>query len=359
MRLIQKKWLMFLFLSVLAFGLVACGNQEKNQVEAKNGEKFVIKIADHLPKTHLISIHGTLPWIERIEELGEGKIEVEYYPAEQLGKVGSQLDNLKNKVVDISFIAPQWNASVMPVSAVSGNPGIIKDSLSASKAYNKIVQEDLYEIEFKPNGIKPLWAGTLSPYQIVNSKHPITSLEDLKGLKIRTADGLQEEMMNKWGATPISVPGNELYSAWERGIVDGTVISFSSWPVYQLETIAKYSTVNATLPTVALTYSVNEDIWNSWPKEIQDAVQQASDEIIEQFANGIMGEEEKLIRQYQEETDVEFFEIPEDELQEWNKEMQPFNKKWAEDLDSKGLPGTEILEKFIQYNEEFSKKIDH
>ncbi|WP_170289696.1 TRAP transporter substrate-binding protein DctP [Cytobacillus depressus] len=361
MKRTARKIFVVLLLFMLTVGLVACNaektqgnNNTKNTNGANNDAQVIIKIADNLPKTHLISTLGTLPWIDRIEELGKGKIKVEYYPAEQLGKASSLLDIVKNKVADIALIGPQWIGDVMPLSSVSGNPGLVKDAVSGSRAFNKLVQEDLYELEFKPNKIKPLWAATTNPYQIVNSKHPVEAIKDFKGLKIRTADGLQEKIMHSWGVTAVTIPGPEMYTAWDRGTVDGTLLSLFSWPAYQLDSIAKYATVNASLSAFGLTFSVNEQVWNSWPKDVQDAVWLASQEIVDKFGNGVVEHENELMKEYVETSHVEFYTLPEDELQEWNNELQPFNKKWAEDLDAKGSPGTKILEKFKQYNEEFS-----
>ncbi|SER82514.1 TRAP transporter substrate-binding protein DctP [Psychrobacillus sp. OK032] len=359
MNSITNKWMFFLLIFMLVFGLVACGSenmtQAGNDTVEKSNEKVVIKIADTFPTTHLISTMGASPWIERIEELGEGKIEVEYYPAGQLGKVGSMLDNLKNKVVDISYIQQDQFEHTFPLSNIGGNLGLVNDAISGSKAYNKLVQEDLYELEYKPNGIKPLWTMLTQSNQIINSKHPVKTIEDFKGLKVQASNAMQEQLMHDWGATPVLLPGSELYSSWERGILDGTLISFLSWPGYQLDTIAKYTTVNAPLSRGNVAYFVNEEVWNSWPEEVQDAVWQASQEIVEQLPGSIVEHQEELIKQYEKETEIEFYEIPEEELQKWNEKFQSYNNEWAENLDSKGSPGTEILEKFTKYNEEFSK----
>ncbi|SER82535.1 TRAP transporter substrate-binding protein DctP [Psychrobacillus sp. OK032] len=359
-----KKRLCFLFLFVLVFGLTACGSRNTEQVEDNNevksnevesDEQVVIKIADYLPTSHLISIHATLPWIDRIEELGEGKIKVEYYPAEQLGKINSQFDNLKNKVSDIAYIQPERIEGVLPLTNVGANLGIVKDAVSGSRAFSKLVHEDLYESEFKAHGVRPLWAAVSSSNQIVNSKHPVKTIEDFKGLKVRTSNGMQEQLMSEWGATPITMSGGELYSSWERGIVDGSLFAFLNWSAYQLETIVEYSTVNAAVGRGIIMFGVNEEVWDSWPKDVQEAVRQASEEIAERFPKDIAEYEEKQIMQYKEETNIEFYEIPEDELQRWNEKFQSYNNNWAENLDRKGLPGTEILEKFTQYNEEFSE----
>lgn len=355
---------MFVLFLVLSLALAACGNSEPTQKEEASegeskpeenqGETVKIKIADSFPTSHTITKYATLPWIERIEELGEGKIEVEHYPAEQLGKADSLLDVAKNKVADITYVGPLYVSDTMPLSGVVGNPGLVNDAVSGTKAYSKLVHEDLYEVEMKPHGVKPLWAAALNPYQIVNSKHPVETIEDFKGLKIRTSGGLQEQLMQHWGATPVSVPAPEIYTSWDRGTLDGTLISVFSWPGYQLEKLAKYSTLNAKLSSFGVMYVVNEEVWDSWPEDVQDAVWKASEEASDMMAQAIVDHENDLIEEYKE-LGVEFYELPEEELKKWDEDLEPFNREWAENLDSKGMPGTEILEKFMEYNEEFNR----
>lgn len=191
--------------------LAACNSGQKNagtndtqNSNEANDEQVIIKIADSFPTNHLTSTLGIQPWIERIEELGQGKIKVEYYPAEQLSKEASLLDAAKNRIADITYVGAQYMTDVLPLTAIAGNPGLVQDSISGSKAFHKLVQEDLYELELKPNKVKPLWAVTTNPYQIINSKQPIHTIEDIQGLKIRTSGGAQESLIQHWNATPVS-----------------------------------------------------------------------------------------------------------------------------------------------------------
>jgi TRAP-type C4-dicarboxylate transport system substrate-binding protein len=360
----MKKWKQKSFLLILGVllivGLIGCGNNQQTSnnnggSESSKSEQVVIKVADSFPNSHLIPKVGILPWIDRIEELSNGKIKVEYYPAEQLGKAASLLDVAKTGVADIAYVGPLYVSDKMPLSGVAGNPGLAQDALSGSKAYNKLVLEDLADTEFKKQGVKPLFGLTVNAYQITNSKHPVKTIEDFKGLKVRTSGGIQEEMMQAWGATPISISGTEIFTAWDRGTIDGSLLSFFSWPGYQTDKVAKYSTTNALLSNFGITYVVNEKKWNSWPKDVQDAVTKASAELPEIYGKAVIDHEAELIEQYRKQG-IEFYELPEDELTKWNKELAPFNDKWAKDLDKKGFTGTEILEKFIKYNEEFQKE---
>lgn len=361
-----RKPLIIILGIVLLLGITACGantqqassdnaqNTETSNASNTTNEPLVIKVADSFPTSHLIPKFGTIPWMEKIEERSEGKIKFEYYPAEQLGKATSLLDVVRNEVAHIVYLGPLYISDKLPLSTVAGNPGLVPDALTGSLAYHKLVTEDLYEAELKKHGVKPLWAGTTNPYQIVNSKHPVHTIEDFKGLKIRTSGGIQENVMQAWGAIPVSIPAPEQYTAWERGTIDGTLLSFFSWPGYQTEKVAKYSTTNAALSAFGVMYVVNEKVWNSWPQEVQDVILEVSAEIPEMLAKSIIEEEAKMVEEYKE-LGIEFYELPPDELERWNKELAPFNEEWAKEQDAKGLPGTEILEKFRQYIEEFSQ----
>ncbi len=336
--------------------LAACGSSKESadkQGSSTNTDGVtVIKIADSFPTNHLTSVLGIQPWVERIEELGEGKIKVEYYPAEQLSKEASLLDAAKNKIADITYVGAQYMTDVLPLTAIAGNPGLVKDSISGSQAFNKLVHEDLYELELKNNKVRPLWAVTTNPYQVINSKHPIETIDDFKGLKIRTSGGAQESLVQHWQATPISTSAPEIYTAWERGTIDGVLISPISWSGYQLEKLVEYSTTNAALSSFGIMYVVNEEVWESWPKEVQDIVQQASDEAVTNLSENFVQKEIELVEEFKE-LGIEFYELPEDELAKWNESLNELNNEWAEELESRGIPGKEILEKFQTYLDEF------
>lgn len=358
MNSIFKKCIVLCLIALLTFGFAGCGGEEQSSepesdnsgAAAENDINVVIKIADNLPETHKNTQLGTLPWIERIEELGEGKIVVEYYPAEQLGKLGTMVEALQNGVADIAVIAPEQYTDILPLSNYAGCFGIVKDAISGSAAFNKLLQDDLYELEYKPNGIKPLWGVVHQSNQIVTSKDPIATMADLKGVKIRVANPMHEQMLKSFGAAPVQLPGSEIYMAWDRGVIDGTVISFISWPGYQLDKLAKSATENAAIGRGITMFAVSEKSFNSWPKEVQDVILQASQETGEQFAKKILDANKELMEQYKE-AGINIYMMPDDVAGQMETTFDEFNTKWAKDLDSMGVKGTEILNKWKQYNE--------
>lgn len=351
----RLKKLGFIVLLLTALTLVACSDSGKNSTKAsKSGsdEEVVIKIGDWLPGEHEVTKKIVKPWIERIEELGEGQIKVEFYPAEQMASGNELLEAVQNKVVDIAHVGPQYYSDKLPLSSIPANPGLIDDGISGTKAYNRLVEEELAELEWEPLGVKPIAQVVTDPYQIVNSKHPVKTLADFKGLKIRTAGSMQEKIIDYGKGTPVSMPGSQMITAWERKTVDGTLLSLISWPAYQLEEIAKYATINGKFSTFTITYGINQKSWDSWPEKVQEAVRIASEEMMETGPEIVKEENQKLLEEYQANSDVEFYEYSDSELKEWDDALAPINQEWADKLDSEGSAGTETLEKFKQYIEE-------
>jgi TRAP-type C4-dicarboxylate transport system substrate-binding protein len=346
---------------VLTFVLAACGGKSENNQGSSGSDsgsadqgtkKVTIKIAHPNPTSHINHKAATF-WKERMEEKSNGAIQVEIFPGEQLGSASSLLNTAKNKIADISYVVSMYYSDVLPLSGIASNPGLVNEVNSGAKAYNKLLKEDLYELEYKPNGVKPLWGAVSAPAQILTSKKPMKTIEDFKGLKTVVPGGSFEQMMHNWGATPVVVTGAEIFSSWERGIVEGAVLGISSIPAYQLESLVKYASTNAALSAFGFAVVVNENVFNSWPKEIQDIVQETADETLQYFIDEMNGMENGLRESLKDQ--IEFFELPEDELNRWNESLKVVTDKWAQDLGARGLPAADLVEKFSQYIQEFKQ----
>ncbi len=81
--------------------------------------------------------------------------------------------------------------------------------------------QELWDQLYADFGVKPLMGGNTGMQMGGWFKREINSLDDLKGLKIRMP-GLGGEVMRRLGATPVSIPPGELFSALESGLIDAT-----------------------------------------------------------------------------------------------------------------------------------------
>jgi TRAP-type C4-dicarboxylate transport system substrate-binding protein len=124
------------------------------------------------------------------------------------------------------------------------------------------------------------------------------------------------------GAAPVTgTPYTEAYSLMEKGTFDGTIQAPSSMVSYALFDVAKYMT-SAYLVSAVHNFSVNLDVWNSFPKDVQDIITeeaQKTNEIIDQFvADKYAQDHADLLAE-----GVEIYYVPQAELDRWREVCKP------------------------------------
>lgn len=352
----RYKWFHLLLVLAIAFVIAACSNtttvpqQSANssgeQSAEQTAEVITLKVADSVPPTNYISTEGISYWMKRVEELTNHQVQFEYFPGEQMGKANSLLDLTKSKTIDIGYIS--YAMDKMPLSRVAELPSAFGTSQQGSAAYWKLVNELLLDSEFLANGVRPIWAATLPQYQVVTRDKKIESVDDFKGLKIRSTGGALDLTLHALGATPVSIPAPETYTALERGTVDGALYPITSYEPYQLHKIAKYSTSNAMMGSFVAVYAINEEVFQSLPDHVKEAMVQAGQETIEHFSSFLDQEVQALIEKFQSEG-MEMYEFSDDLLAEIEQKVQPVWEDWANKQASAAVPGQEVMERFLEY----------
>ena len=69
---------------------------------------MTLRVADSLPIGHIIIDTTTKPWIELVGKLSGGAIEIQYFPAEQLGKAKELLQVTQSGLVDVGYVGPSY-----------------------------------------------------------------------------------------------------------------------------------------------------------------------------------------------------------------------------------------------------------
>lgn len=103
------------------------------------------------------------------------------------------------------------------------------------------------------------------------TKHPIRTLADLKGYKIRVHNNELLQMMKAAGANPVFLPMAEAYTALQRGVVDGAVSSLEGIYGNKFHEVAKFVS-NWPLGLGSYVWVANKESWKALPKDLQDRV---------------------------------------------------------------------------------------
>jgi TRAP-type C4-dicarboxylate transport system substrate-binding protein len=186
---------------------------------------------------------------------------------------------------------------------------------------------EIIKKEMEKMGVKFLAEGYFGHAVISNSKREIKTLNDLKGLKIRTAGPMDADVVKILGASPVVIAGDEAYLAMSRKTVDG---SFTGTPAMSAR---KYWEVQKYVSMVPLTYTsismlINLNFWNGLPKDTRDLLQQCAKESEEMVLNLTLQDLKDSVEILKKNGMIVYFPTP-SELEEFRKATQPIIDDWV------------------------------
>ncbi len=310
-------------------------------------DQVTLRVADHYSPTALTPKYTIGFFMDYVTERAGDRVAFEYYPAEQLGKAADMLSLTEQGVIDISLVAAGYVSDRMPLSAVSELPGTYATACEGTRAYWEMAKGgQLAELEFEANGVKPLLAFLLPPYQIL-TREPLETIADLEGQKLRSGGTAQDITIGKLGAVPVRMGGVEVYEGLSRGTLDGAVFPLQSAIDFRLPEILKASTRNANFGGFASTYSMSLDAWEALPDDLKELFREAGDAAVEHACSSLDGDNSGPAIERLEGMDVTVSEMSPELAAAVQERLATVHQEWAAGIDGRGLPGTEILEDFL------------
>ncbi len=310
---------------------------------------ITLRLADTQSITHPVSVEGAQYFIKRVAEISEGKIKIQHYPAEQLGKSKDTLAILAGGgITDISFIGPSWYPGKLPLSTVGDLPGLYVDSVAASKAVWKVLSTTIYDKELKKRGIRPVIAILTPTYQILSVK-PFNDLTNLAGMKIRSPGGTFDDAAVALHATPVSMPGNESYEALQKGVLGAIFADYIVAAGQKVDELIKYGTFGAPLGSFTNTYCINQKVWDSLPPEAQNILTKAATETMDHLNTALDKRENAFAKQWEQNGLMKIKYLKPDEQKKLFEMLQPIQNKWATEMEQRGLPGKQVLAEFKKH----------
>ncbi|MFG1396684.1 TRAP transporter substrate-binding protein [Roseixanthobacter pseudopolyaromaticivorans] len=187
------------------------------------------------------------PTVEAVKYFGDlvsqktnGKYKVQVFNSGQLGQEKDTIEQTRFGVIDLNRVNTGPFNNLIPETAVLGLPFLFR---SVDHMYHVVDGPLGAEIgkAFEPHGLIVLGFFDSGARSIYNSKRPIRTLEDMKGLKIRVQQSdLFIALINALGANATPMPFGELYGGLQTGLVDGAENNFPSYDSVKHYEVAKY-----------------------------------------------------------------------------------------------------------------------
>ncbi len=253
---------------VLAFGGPAQAEEEKT---------YDLSMATGWAGGPLMEL-GAQAFADKVNELSNGRITIEVFPAGTLGPGLKVSETVANGVADMghTWIGYDWGSD--PTAVLFGG---FAGSFDTEKMLHWLYRDGGAELQAEWRMEKfnlvsmPLFIRTAEAF--LHSRKPVRTLADLQGLKLRTA-GAWLEISKSMGAAPVTMPGGDVYPALERGAIDAT-----EWgTLYENITpgfhrVTKYVIIPGVhQPTAPFELVINPSVWDEFSDKDKELIRDAA-----------------------------------------------------------------------------------
>ena len=330
------------------------GDSNGEKVSKADTKPIKLKTATYVANTSSIYVYVLDPWMKRVEELTKGKVKFDVYPGEQLGKAQDMLKLTRDGVMDVALFPDMYFPDNMPLSsAIAGLPDLSETSKQGTLAYNDLLNEskELMDTDFKKNGIVPVFTHVSPNYEIWTTGKKVLLPKDLKGKKIRTPGGIANEFYEYLGVTPVTIAHPEVYEALDKGVIDA--VSYYSQAVTSSGTqdILRYS-IQPHTGTAVHSLVVNEKVWSKLPKDVQDAMNQAGQELVKSVGQ-VYDEDTNKINDDFVKSGGNIVKFAPEEEKVWEDAKKDFLNEWLKKNESKGIPYEKVLNLYKEKLEKY------
>ena len=282
-------------------------------------------------------------WAKAMGEATNGQWEIELHYGGVLSPPKDQLKGLKAGLYQGAVWVPMYNPGITPLHNVLELAFLAPASIKEIGAWMWKLGEDPAMVkELADWNAQMLFPVPLPQYQFMGKK-PIRTVEDLKGLRIRSAAAMAKPLQ-KYGAVITMVPAPEIYTALQRGMLDEVLFVWTyGFGSYKLNELSKYATVGVDAGASGMQVAVNKDAWDALPKEWRELSSKwVRANVINLYDDYNNKANAKWLPIFKE-SGMEISTFPPAEKAKLVAAASEGWNAWAEDVNKRGLPGSSIL----------------
>ncbi len=251
---------------------------ERKRLEAKReteeaAQRFVLKAADVHPLGYP-TVEAVVRMGKKLEAATGGRVSVQMFPSMQLGGEKEMIEQAQVGALQLGRVSLGPMGPIVPELSVFNLPFVFRDTSHMEKVIDGPIGDELLKkLSDHPTagliGLGWMSAGTRNVY---NSKHPIKTVQDLKGLKIRMmGNPVFIDTMGSLGGNGMAMGYDQLISGLQTGVIDGAENNEPSYATGQHYRYAKYysKTGHLMIPDILV---FSRKSWNLLSKADQDLI---------------------------------------------------------------------------------------
>ena len=312
----MKKILTF----VLLIGLISgcSGEQESSNSADAEYKTYKWRLVTSWPKNYPGLGMAPEKIANLVEEMSNGQMQITVYGAGEQVPAFGVFDAVSSGSHQMGHSGGYfWKGKVPAAQFFTSVPfGLTADEINAW--VNRGGGLELWREIYEPFNIYPIPAGNTGSQMFGWFNKEINSLEDVKGLKMRIP-GIGGEVLKEAGGIPVTLPGGELFTALQTGVIDATEwVGPYNDLTFGFHQAAKYYYYPGWHePGPMLELLINIDAWNSLPKHLQVIIETATKAVNQDTLDEYLARNNQALTELVEVHDVELRKLPDDVIEEF------------------------------------------
>jgi len=317
-KIIMKKFILLPLIILIA----GCSNDMDSTIKTSTDieETFNWRLVTSWPKNYPGLGMAPERIADLVEEMSDGQMKITVYGAEEQVPAFGVFDAVSSGSHQMGHSGGYfWKGKVPAAQFFTSVPfGLTADEINAW--VNRGGGLELWREIYAPFNIYPIPAGNTGTQMFGWFNKEINSLEDIKGLKMRIP-GIGGEVLKEAGGIPVTLPGGELFTALQTGVIDATEwVGPYNDLTFGFHQAAKYYYYPGWHePGPMLELLINIDAWNSLPKHLQVIIETASKAVNQDMLDEYLAKNNQALTELVEVHGVELRRLPDDVIEEFRE----------------------------------------
>ena len=313
----MRKILTFVFLIGIISGCSG-GQESSNSANTEEYKTYKWRLVTSWPKNYPGLGMAPERIADLVEEMSDGQMQITVYGAGEQVPAFGVFDAVSSGSHQMGHSGGYfWKGKVPAAQFFTSVPfGLTADEINAW--VNRGGGLELWREIYEPFNIYPIPAGNTGTQMFGWFNKEINSLEDIKGLKMRIP-GIGGEVLKEAGGIPVTLPGGELFTALQTGVIDATEwVGPYNDLTFGFHQAAKYYYYPGWHePGPMLELLINMDAWNSLPKHLQVIIETATKAVNQDTLDEYLARNNQALTELIEAHGVELRKLPDDVIEEF------------------------------------------
>jgi TRAP-type C4-dicarboxylate transport system substrate-binding protein len=291
-----------------------------------------LKISHWVPPSHPLQ-KAIQDWGDDVQKASHGTITYKIFPAQQLGKAFDHYDMARDGIADVVYVNPGYQPGRFPIVSAGELPFLVGNAKGGNRAidawYRKYAATEMKDVHY-------CFSFVLDPVAWHSTNKKIVLPADIKGTKVRPAQGTIAAWVTLLGGTNVQASAPELRDVLAKGVADAGTFPWGSMLLFGIDKVTKYD-MDEPLGSVTFQWLINPATYagmsDAQKKVIDD---HCTTDWAGRFADPWVDFEHDGLARIKAEPEHEVYKISDEQLAAWKKSAEPLQQKWAADVKKAG-----------------------